>query len=50
MGNLFRVEYLIILLVCLIVVIAVVRSKKKDFSLEANKLIMLLGGKDNVIN
>ena len=43
-------EYLLIIVVCLIIAIAIVRSKKKDFKLEANKLIMLLGGKDNVIN
>ena len=43
-------EYLVIIIVCLIIAIAIVRSKKKDFKLEANKLIMMLGGKDNVIN
>ena len=43
-------EYLLIIVVCLIIAIAIIRSKKKDFKLEANKLIMLLGGKDNVIN
>ncbi len=46
----FRIEYIIIIIVCLIIAVAVVRSKKKDFKLEANKLIMLLGGKDNVID
>ena len=46
----FRIEYIIIVLICLIIAIAIVRSKKKDFNLEANKLIMLLGGKDNVID
>ena len=45
-----RIEYIIILIVCLVIAIAIVRSKRKDFKLEANKLIMLLGGKDNVIN
>jgi phosphotransferase system IIB component len=45
-----RVEYLIILGVCILIAIAIVRSKKKDFKLEANKLIMLLGGKNNVID
>ena len=46
----FRIEYIIIVLICLIIAIPIVRSKKKDFNLEANKLIMLLGGKDNVID
>lgn len=45
-----RIEYIIIILLCLVIAIAIVRSKKKDFKLEANKLIMLLGGKENVIN
>ena len=46
----FRIEYILIILICLIIGVAIVRSKKKDFKLEANKLIMLLGGKDNVID
>ncbi len=45
-----RIEYIIIILVCLLIAIAIARSKRKDFKLEANKLIMLLGGKDNVID
>ena len=45
-----RVEYIIIILVCLVIAIAITRSKRKDFKLEANKLVMLLGGKDNVID
>ena len=45
-----NLEYIIIIIVCLIIAIAITRSKKKDFKLDANKLIMLLGGKDNVID
>ena len=45
-----RFEYLIIILVCLVIGIAIARSQKKDFKLEANKLVMLLGGKDNIID
>ena len=45
-----KIEYLIIIAVCLIIAIAIARTKKKDFKLEANKLILLLGGKNNVIN
>ena len=44
------VRYIIIILVCIVIAIAITRSKRKDFKLEANKLIMLLGGKDNVID
>ena len=43
------VKYIIIILVCVVIAIAITRSKRKDFKLEANKLVMLLGGKDNVI-
>ena len=46
----FRWEYILIVAICLVIAIAITRSKKKDFKLEANKLIMLLGGKDNVID
>ena len=45
-----RVEYIIIILICLVIAIAITRSQRKDFKLEANKLVMLLGGKDNVID
>ena len=45
-----KVEYIIIIIVCLIIAIAITRSQKKDFKLDANKLIMLLGGKDNIID
>ena len=45
-----KIEYLIIIIVCLIVAVAISRSKRKDFKLEANKLIILLGGKENVID
>ena len=45
-----RAEYIIIILVCLVIAIAITRAKRKDFKLEANKLVMLLGGKENVID
>ena len=45
-----KFEYILVIIIELIIAIAITRSKKKDFKLEANKLIMLLGGKDNVIN
>ncbi len=45
-----KFEYIIIIVVCLIIAVAITRSKKKDFKLDANKLIMLLGGKDNIID
>lgn len=45
-----KIEYIIIIVVCLIVAIAIVKSNKKDFKYEANKLIGFLGGKDNILN
>lgn len=45
-----RFEYIIIIALCLIIAIAITRAKRKDFKLEANKLVMLLGGKDNLID
>lgn len=44
------VKYLIIIAVLIIIAFAIIKSKKKDFKLEANKLIILLGGKDNVLD
>ena len=43
-------KYLIIIAVLVVIALAIIKSKKKDFKLEANKLIILLGGKDNVLN
>ncbi len=43
-------QYIIILVVMAIIAIAIIRSKRRDFKLDANKLIELLGGKDNIEN
>lgn len=43
-------KYIIILLITLVIAIAITKSKKKDFNIEANKLIDFLGGKQNIIN
>ena len=42
-------QYLIIVIVLIIIGIAIVKSKQKDFKLDANKLVEYLGGKDNII-
>lgn len=44
------VQYIVIVLVLLLVAIAIVRSNKKDFKIEANKLVEYLGGKNNIVN
>lgn len=43
-------QYIFIIVVLVIIGIAIVKSKQKDFRLEANKLIEYLGGKDNIIS
>ena len=43
-------QYIIIIIVLVIIGISIVKSKQKDFRLEANKLIEYLGGKDNIIS
>jgi len=44
------IQYIIIIAVLLIIAFSIMRSKKKDFKLEANKLVEYLGGKANIIN
>lgn len=43
-------QYFIIILILLLIAFAIIRSKRKDFNLEANKLVEYLGGKDNLIS
>ena len=43
-------QYLILIAVFIVIVIIVLKINKKDFSIEANKLIQYLGGKDNIID
>ena len=43
-------QYLIIIFIIFIISGIVVKLTRKDFSIEANKLITYLGGKDNIIN
>ena len=42
--------YLIILVVLLFILLIVMKLMRKDFNLEANKLLVCLGGKENIIN
>ena len=46
----FDYRYLIIILVLLFILLIVLKANKKDFKIEANKLIEYLGGKDNILN
>ncbi len=44
------IQYFIIFAVLLIICLIVTKMTRKDFKVETNKLIQLLGGKDNIIN
>lgn len=43
-------QYIIIAIILIIIAIAITRSKKKDFKLDANKLVEFLGGKNNIVD
>ena len=42
-------QYAIVLVILLIIAFAIMKSNKKDLKLELNKLVELLGGKDNIV-
>lgn len=43
-------QYIAIIGILLIISLVILKVNKKDFSLEINKLIQYLGGKDNIID
>ena len=43
------IEYIIIAVVLVILLFAVIKATKKDAELDFNKLVELLGGKDNIV-
>ena len=45
----FNLEYIIIIAVFLVILLAILKSMKKDAHIELNKLVEYLGGKDNII-
>ena len=45
-----NMQYLIIILILVFILLIVLKATKKDFNIEANKLIDYLGGKDNIIS
>lgn len=44
------IQYAIIFLVLILIALIAIKLSKKDFKIEANKLVTFLGGKDNIIN
>ncbi len=46
----FNYQYIIIAVVLVFILLIVLKANKKDFHIEANKLVEYLGGKDNILN
>lgn len=44
------IQYIIIIVILILIALAITKSKKKDFKIEMNKLVMYLGGKDNIVD
>ncbi|MBE6139958.1 MAG: hypothetical protein E7172_00215 [Firmicutes bacterium] len=44
------IQYIIIGIILIIISLVIVKLSKRDFNIEANKLITFLGGKDNIVN
>lgn len=42
-------QYAMIIIFLVIIAFAIIKSKNKNFKLEANKLVEYLGGRDNII-
>ena len=42
-------QYIIIIAIFVIIAFAIIKSNRKDLALEFNKLVELLGGKDNIL-
>ena len=43
-------EYIIIAVVLIIILLAIIKATKKDAGLDFNRLVELLGGKDNIVS
>ena len=43
-------RYIVIAIILIIIAFAVIKGSKRDFKIEANKLVELLGGKKNIIS
>lgn len=42
-------QYLFIILVMVVIAFAIIKAKNKNFKIEANKLVVYLGGRDNIL-
>ncbi len=43
-------QYIIILVTLIIIALAIIKMNKKDVKIELNKLVELLGGKENILD
>ena len=43
------IQYIIIALILILIAFAIIKANKKDYRIEANKLIEYLGGKNNIV-
>lgn len=43
-------QYIIIVIVLIIIALAIIKMSKKDVKIELNKLVELLGGKNNILD
>lgn len=44
-----EIQYIIIVVILIVILLAILKATKKDANLDFNKLVELLGGKDNII-
>lgn len=44
-----QLQYIITVIILIIILLAILKATKKDANLDFNKLVELLGGKDNII-
>ena len=44
-----EIQYIIIVVILIIILLSILKATKKDANLDFNKLVELLGGKDNII-
>ena len=50
MFDNYILEYILMAVILVIIALAIVRAKKKDFKIDANKLVEALGGKSNIVD
>lgn len=44
-----ELQYIIIVIILIVILLAILKATKKDANIDFNKLVELLGGKDNII-